>query len=163
MIINHWLIRRFTAIHNILAQVLSNSRKRLWITQRHQKTPTLSRDDMTSVIEMQLFVRWYGSRTWAGYWSFPQVCNGPTRFFRFNPRIAALQGILFLCIKGQYPLVLGSPVYLIVHMPMHVVHTCMSTKWVEAYPDVWRGGEAEEVKGSQCSCFSYLKISDWFL
>ena len=50
----------------------------------------------------------------------------------------------------------GLPVGLIVHMPMHVVYTCMSTKWVEAYSDVGRVREAKEVKGSQCCCFSYL-------
>ena len=33
----------------------------------------------------------------------------------------------------------GSPVGLIVHMPMHVVYTRMSAKRVEAYSDVGRG------------------------
>ena len=54
-------------------------------------------------------------------------------------------------------LMVGSPVGLIVHMPMHVVYTRMSAKRVEAYSDVGRGRKAEEVKGSQCCCFSYLE------
>ena len=58
-------------------------------TKRHQPCQQLGWNQFKKIRQHM-----WQSSTWPGYWSFPQVCIGPARLVRFNPRTAALRNCL---------------------------------------------------------------------